>query len=406
MPPRNLPLRHCDLCGFSTKNHFIFSRHHKRCLRENGGHARQLGPQRVTEHVPDTHDWYDSQLCGTDDGEISFSVSGEAAFESNTDDPSHKPASTPPLVQDFTRLRPKRAETQDLDPESSSDTTHGPARTIRSSTSTIEQDLEEDGEHGLEAESEINDVEDQPSTSSTGSLLPPPNVSRNYRCAQCGFATTKSKMFLYHQIDQHNARISIFPCNFCEYASRYKHKLGRHITFAHKVQVSAASMNAENLKAGTGVRMKRLTSALTLTRTQRSVGSIGKNKSLSALLGKLRGKGKVTDPRLSAFYTDLPTHGWAGLSSDQFKCKLCLFTGKNKGQMMRHVYACHINGRVFRCNLCNYKTQSQIDFYAHKKKHSTTNATVHKCSECAYATDFKPNFDRHMSNHGSTKPHK
>nr|KAG5712989.1 hypothetical protein BaRGS_021783 [Batillaria attramentaria] len=218
-------------------------------------------------------------------------------------------------------------------------------------------------------------------------------------------------MFLYHQIDQHNARISVFPCNFCEYASRYKHKLARHITFAHKVNVSMDDMTAENLKpAGAS----KSSSGVKFSKTRKTASSIAKKKkkSLSSLLGKLKGKGKaqVADPRLAAFYIDLSTQKQAGSGpsqgTDHFKCKLCLFTGKSKGHVVRHIYACHINGRVFRCNLCSFKTQSSIEFYAHKKKHSTKNATVFKCKECSYATDFKPNFVRHMFSHGANKPNK
>jgi hypothetical protein len=70
-------------------------------------------------------------------------------------------------------------------------------------------------------------------------------VNRNYRCKQCNFTTTKSKMFLFHQKETHSENINIFPCDICEYASRYKCKVLRHRKFIHP---NAKELDANGLQ--------------------------------------------------------------------------------------------------------------------------------------------------------------
>ena len=118
---------------------------------------------------------------------------------------------------------------------------------------------------------------------------------------------------------------------------------------------------------------------------------------------------QVTDASLSNFFSNASGQsageGGSG-EGDLYKCKLCLFTGKSKNKVIRHLQACHVNARLFRCNFCTYKTYSKIEFYTHKKKHTNKNTTMLKCTECSYATEFRPNFERHMLQHGCNKPNK
>lgn len=52
--------------------------------------------------------------------------------------------------------------------------------------------------------------------------------NRTYVCSQCDFSSTSAKTFLHHQKDAHNVDITIYECDICEYATKYKQKLPRH----------------------------------------------------------------------------------------------------------------------------------------------------------------------------------
>ncbi|XP_025114767.1 zinc finger protein 208-like isoform X6 [Pomacea canaliculata] len=439
----NLPLLKCDICGFSTKNHFIFSRHRMRCLRVNGGvETDQASDKFADTHALEKHlDLKAVLTSSSSDGETSTSKS-DLALESAVLIDSKVSSRGKSILANSKKMSEEKSfdvinlsssskvsskvknETQSkqvLRLKTSLEE-HSSQKTKSTGDKANLEDVEDDVpiselKKSLKDTSEGVERESEPSESSTTNL-PPPNVSRNYRCNQCSFATTKSKVYLYHLIEQHRARISVFPCNFCEYASRYKHKLARHVTFAHKQHVAMNKMVAENLQPGTASSASKRVGVVShklvkMRKTASGLGS-GKSRTLDSFLVKLRGKAKITDSSLAAFYTDFSIQQKQDGSSevlgnqngDLFKCNLCLFTGKSKNHVIRHIYACHINARLFRCNLCNFKTYSQAEFYTHKNKHSTKNATVHKCTECFYATDFKPNFERHCANHGSNRPNK
>jgi len=52
--------------------------------------------------------------------------------------------------------------------------------------------------------------------------------NRTYLCNCCEFSTTNAKEYLHHQKDGHNSDITIFECDICDYATKYKQKLPRH----------------------------------------------------------------------------------------------------------------------------------------------------------------------------------
>ncbi len=62
----------------------------------------------------------------------------------------------------------------------------------------------------------------------------PQVVHRNYRCKQCSFTTTKSRLFLAHRRSAHGDTVKVYPCDLCDYASKYKSKLLRHRNLKHK----------------------------------------------------------------------------------------------------------------------------------------------------------------------------
>ncbi|XP_014785266.1 uncharacterized protein LOC106879997 [Octopus bimaculoides] len=52
--------------------------------------------------------------------------------------------------------------------------------------------------------------------------------NRTYICPFCDFSSTSAKIFLHHQKDIHGKDFTIYECDVCDYATKYKQKLPRH----------------------------------------------------------------------------------------------------------------------------------------------------------------------------------
>lgn len=52
--------------------------------------------------------------------------------------------------------------------------------------------------------------------------------NRTYVCCFCDYTSTNAKAFLHHQNDEHDQRLTIYECDVCDYATKYKQKLPRH----------------------------------------------------------------------------------------------------------------------------------------------------------------------------------
>nr|KAG5712172.1 hypothetical protein BaRGS_014522 [Batillaria attramentaria] len=68
---------------------------------------------------------------------------------------------------------------------------------------------------------------------SGGSLTKTPTRSgniqnRTYVCGKCDFTSTAAKAYLHHQKDLHDPTLTIYECDICDYATKYKQKLPRH----------------------------------------------------------------------------------------------------------------------------------------------------------------------------------
>ncbi|XP_076448895.1 uncharacterized protein LOC143285473 isoform X2 [Babylonia areolata] len=428
--PRNpsLPILKCEFCPLATRNQFIFKRHRKRCLRENSSPSQKsaLQSSAAEEGPPEGQEMLGSAVAERNESYYSVSDEGGSFSQGPSNDredgdsPQRKSAhdekntskeeemtsaSVPSKVSHENRitLRLRKRSVSELD-------TSVEQAAKRSCT---ESKMESDSEQ--EAEAEFKELEDSLRCPNSSGGLPPPNVCRNYKCGQCSFFTNKSREFLRHKIQQHKARLDIYSCTVCEYASQYKHKLMRHLSNSHNLHLKSAEVIPENVHLTAGgseaLPKKLLTHPQKLDGAKKVVSSKvapRTGQTLDNLLVKLRTRQKVTEDNLTSFYTNAGTQNEEGAigEGDLYKCKLCLFTATSKSKVIRHLHACHINARVFRCNLCAYKTYSKIEFYAHKKKHTSKNTTMFKCTECAYATEFRPNFDRHMVQHGSDKPNK
>ncbi|CAI9735193.1 finger Xfin [Octopus vulgaris] len=335
------PLRFCNLCEFSTRNKYFFKRHINFCRRRN----------RNKEFLPG-------------------SLPPPSTISEDTMASTPELEEVPVVVKNDTSSQ----EIQDID-EASMDMDDGSL--IESSPMN---------------QSSYDEYPEISGSSSSGGILPPPNVCRNYHCQECSFTTTKSKMFLYHQIDVHGANFNVFPCDFCEYASRWKHKLLRHKEKAHKATVTMEELQPEYTATKTSPAPSspkpkkpspaRYTISNRAAKLKRSRAQIGKNNNLDSC----------------SMYIEKLNTNFNG--SSVFKCKLCLYTSKTRMQAYKHVYSCHIKAKVFKCKLCNFSTEKKIDFYIHKSKH--TNENFYQCKECLYGTTLKTNYDRHMLNHEMT----
>lgn len=71
--------------------------------------------------------------------------------------------------------------------------------------------------------------------------------NRTYVCGQCDFSSTSAKTFLHHQKDAHSVDITIYECDICEYATKYKQKLPRHRKLHFSGKDSILLMNGSDL---------------------------------------------------------------------------------------------------------------------------------------------------------------
>ena len=268
------------------------------------------------------------------------------------------------------------------------------------------------------------DISDVPEGGDNSALpLPPPLVNRNYRCTECGFTTNKSKIFLNHSIDNHGAKFSVYECSFCEYASRWKHKLDRHVKYAHKkfslvheeLQADAVGVKQET-ESGDGEtaepsfegQMQQMPFSKLLNRGFPRISF--KTSKRSRLIAAKKShvlsgfKAKTVMQKVPAYQVQ------AVMGADgetKYKCKLCLYSSNKKKQTVKHITACHVNAMFFKCSKCDFTTDKRIEFYTHKISHSNASSEeVYTCEECSYSTYIKKNLDCHREKHGSDNPFK
>ena len=80
---------------------------------------------------------------------------------------------------------------------------------------------------------------DHPGSSSPSALKLIP--TRTYSCQFCSLVTSNAKAFLHHQRDAHRQVLEIFECDKCDYATRYRQKLPRHMKAHEKREGSVVN---------------------------------------------------------------------------------------------------------------------------------------------------------------------
>ncbi|XP_050399121.2 zinc finger protein 208 isoform X1 [Patella vulgata] len=259
------------------------------------------------------------------------------------------------------------------------------------------EDIEEEENGSTKDSSSTFDAASNQEDLQETSSLPSPRISRNYNCSECKFTTTKARVFLNHRRDNHDESFTIYPCNLCEYASQYKHKLQRHEAMAHKPGVGGFSVKANDSKPSVKIVKKtkklpaipKLKVKLTNNGSAFSKVITTKTKAIKAT--------KKRAARNKAYENVVPLVPPEGVLA--YRCKLCLYKGKSRPRVLNHVLSMHLNAKQLKCKLCSFKTNRKIELYLHKKEHAS-GKEVYRCPECDYISNYKPNLDRHMENHG------
>ncbi|XP_021351997.1 uncharacterized protein LOC110449447 [Mizuhopecten yessoensis] len=76
--------------------------------------------------------------------------------------------------------------------------------------------------------------------------------NRTYVCNLCEFSSTSAKIFLHHQKDSHSLDITIYECDICEYATKYKQKLPRHRKLHFTGKENGGMMSGSDLDSSFG----------------------------------------------------------------------------------------------------------------------------------------------------------
>lgn len=217
--------------------------------------------------------------------------------------------------------------------------------------------------------------------------------NRTYICSECSFSTTKSKTFLYHEIQDHNKKYSIFTCTNCEYSSKHRHKVQRHLKLVHKKDVDLFDIRIEFENENYRHSDEKDQTAGSDPRFKYNIDISG------GMEEEIPDDVVVVLPEAPEAPADSKDHVMEvpGIEGKVYKCEYCLFNSNDKSKVAKHVVTNHLNAKMFQCAMCSFTTGRKIEFVAHKAKHRKLPAL--QCSECSYATDNKQNFDRHRENH-------
>ncbi|KAK2152521.1 hypothetical protein LSH36_326g04078 [Paralvinella palmiformis] len=276
-------------------------------------------------------------------------------------------------------------------------------------------------------------------TSSPSHPLPSPPVCRNYRCEKCGFATSKSKLYLHHRREIHGENFSIYPCDQCEYASRHKSKVIRHRSLVHKDVPSDpefpkeldSSHNNEALQEillqddgsgeykidyesdddfymqpdenqNTPVKKKPRLMTSDEKNKEDNVSENGTSGTSTEGTESPSGTTFIPDPTEDAYKYILSKSDDVG--SPVYVCSLCTYSNSHKWKVATHVRNVHMRKTLFKCPYCEFVTERKIEWCVHKTAH--TEKVVHSCRECSYRTTMKRNFERHLAHHVMEGPFK
>ena len=124
----------------------------------------------------------------------------------------------------------------------------GTASMISTNGPTIPQDCNMSGasedEHDLSEEGGRLVIDDS-NTANNSSIVMPTRCgniqNRTYMCEECNFTTTSAQQSLRHKKNEHGHDFTIYECNLCDYATKYKQKLPRH----YKLHFSGSDLSVD-----------------------------------------------------------------------------------------------------------------------------------------------------------------
>ena len=73
--------------------------------------------------------------------------------------------------------------------------------------------------------------------------------TRTYTCTECGWSTTSSRQNLYHMVHDHGYDYTIYECDICDYATRYKQKLPRHRKCHFMSPIASPTLTSSSLSS-------------------------------------------------------------------------------------------------------------------------------------------------------------
>ncbi|VDI05492.1 Hypothetical predicted protein [Mytilus galloprovincialis] len=253
--------------------------------------------------------------------------------------------------------------------------------------------------------SPIKVVKEKGTRKKTSPSMSPCKRGRNYSCENCSFTTTKSKAFLYHEIQVHRKAYSIFTCTECEYSSKHKQKVQRHLKLIHKKEVAFS-----DVKVAYNEEMSRVEERIETEEEQndpRFKYNIDINNSIdlndmvgmrSTIEEEIPDDVVVVLPEAPENPNENKEHitEEPGIEGKVYKCEYCIFNSNDKSKVAKHVVTNHLNAKLFQCTMCSFTTGRKIEFVAHKAKHRKLPAP-----QCGDSTDNKQDFDRHRENHNA-----
>ena len=196
--------------------------------------------------------------------------------------------------------------------------------------------------------------ESQLSKSEEDHIVADHNIVRKFWCKDCNFSFKTKKGLWFHNQSKHLG--VVHPCDVCNLVYSTRPSLTNHIAIVHK-----------------GKRYKCSRCKLMLT----------SQFSLKGHMKRHRGEKEKCDICDQEFnkYSSLTLHknqSHLGISSEIHFCKICDWSGTKMG-IISHNEVKH-NGKVFRCDQCEYKSFQQSSLKSHKtRKH---NSSKHSCKLC------------------------
>ena len=154
----------------------------------------------------------------------------------------------------------------------------------------------------------------------------------------------------------------MFKCNVCEYQTRYKNRLIRHIRFIHNIKNKWFKCNLCRFKS----------------------------KDIRYLIRHKYNHNKLNN--------DLKQYKQNIHNIKYFNCDLCEFKTKYNYNLKQHKRNKHdINVKWFNCDLCDYKSKSNSDLKRHKQQIHDIDVKWFNCNLCDYKTKSNSHLTRHIS---------